>query len=126
MAEKQLDLFAPGKRAPVNNARETRAAAMVAIQSDAGRLRRKVLAMLIERGDTGATDAEIQAELKMEGNTERPRRRELVQAGVVCDSQRVRQTKSGRAAVVWVINPELTKTSEGNYGCQATEPSASA
>jgi hypothetical protein len=71
-----------------------------AIDSEASRLRRKVLEFL---GGGGATDEEIQEGTGMLANTERPRRRELQLAKKVRDSGRKRQTKSGRNAVIWVL-----------------------
>lgn len=53
-------------------------------------------------GDEGATDEELQTTLAMEGNTERPRRRELELAGFIRDSGRRRLTSKHRKAVVWV------------------------
>lgn len=47
------------------------------------------------------TDAEIQDALGLDGSTQRPRRRELEQAGLVFDSGERRATHTGRAAVVW-------------------------
>jgi hypothetical protein len=89
----QLNLF--------SNASTTRRAAGVSIKPDAARLRARVLRYIQEQA-AGATDAEIQAALDMSGDTERPRRRELQQAGFIVDSGNVRATPSGRAAVVWV------------------------
>ena len=54
------------------------------------------------RGSYGATDEEQQDGLDMNPSTQRPRRIELVQRGLVHDSGRTRPTRSGRAAVVWV------------------------
>jgi hypothetical protein len=43
----------------------------------------------------------MQAELQMQGSTQRPRRVELVRAGLVVDSGLRRRTFAGRSAVVW-------------------------
>jgi hypothetical protein len=48
-----------------------------------------------------ATDEEMQNELGMPANTQRPRRRELELMGYVVDSGDRHMTKSGRMAVVW-------------------------
>ena len=79
------------------------------IKPVASALRMAVLAFIRGRGWRGATDDEIQIELGMGGNTQRPRRRELEQASMVKDSGLRRLTVSGRAAVVWVA--------EGTLGC---------
>lgn len=60
-------------------------------------------AVLADRWTAGATDEEMQFELDMAQNTQRPRRRELQQWGLVIDSGTTRATKSGRQAVVWVL-----------------------
>ena len=72
-----------------------------AIAEGAPSLRRRVL-RLIEASVTGMTDEEIQEFLDMNPSTERPRRVELVDAGLVMDSGRRRNTRSGRKAVVWI------------------------
>jgi len=64
-----------------------------------GTLRADVLKLITESG--GATDEEIQDRLRMNPNTQRPRRRELQQAGLVRDSGDKRTTRAGRYAVVW-------------------------
>jgi hypothetical protein len=54
------------------------------------------------RGDFGATDEEMQEHLGMSPNTQRPRRCELVNMGVVVATSRRRKTRSDFDAVVWV------------------------
>lgn len=53
----------------------------------------------------GLTDEEIQKRLEMNPSTERPRRIELVNAGLVRDSGRCAKTTSGRWATVWEVAP---------------------
>lgn len=72
------------------------------IEPAAETLRRQVLHRLILLGSSGATDEELQMFLVMNPSTERPRRIELVEMGLVKDSGRRRRTLSGRNAVVWV------------------------
>ena len=48
-----------------------------------------------------STDEEIQRELPMSANTQRPRRVELVDARLIRDSGRRRATLGGAMAVVW-------------------------
>jgi hypothetical protein len=67
----------------------------------AAKLRRQVYQFVTVQGDYGATDEEIQDHLCMNPSTERPRRVELVQEGLVVDSGGVRFTKARRRAVVW-------------------------
>lgn len=71
------------------------------IESQAESLRGKVYRFLKECPHYGATDEELQSILNMEANTQRPRRVELVDKGLVYDSGKKRKTKSGRSAVVW-------------------------
>ena len=63
-------------------------------------LRAKVLDCI--RDHNGCTDQEVQTYLQMPGNTQRPRRQELVRGGFVKDSGDRRRTVKGRAAIVWV------------------------
>lgn len=62
----------------------------------------RVLALLIGKGPHGATDEEMQLALGMNPNTQRPRRVELQQRGFIAESGRLRDTSSGRKAVVWI------------------------
>ncbi len=80
----------------------TSRAAAVAIKESAETLRAKVLEYLQMMGESGSTDEQAQEDLNMPGSTQRPRRVELVKAGLVIDSGRERKTRSGRLAVVWV------------------------
>jgi hypothetical protein len=81
---------------------ETSADAAVQIAESAKTLRAKVLRFILDRGEFGATDIEIQDVLKMNPSTQRPRRIELVGSGDVVDSGKSRLTPSGRKATVWV------------------------
>ena len=84
---------------------KTSRAAAHEIKDSVDTLRYKVRLHIEDAGDRGATDEEIQIALGMHGNTERPRRIELLNDfHVVMDSGRTRPTKSGRQAVVWVID----------------------
>ncbi len=69
-------------------------------------LREQVRQYLKSQGEEGATDLEIQAALGMIGDTERPRRDELVKSFEVRNSGKRRKTKSGRSAIVWVYGPK--------------------
>ena len=80
---------------------ETSKAAAIAIKPRIGPMHRAILDYLEYSG--GSTDEELQRFIPMAQNTERPRRRELQKAGLIEDSGKTRQTKSGRAAVVWVL-----------------------
>lgn len=64
-------------------------------------MRQRIYAFLVERGEDGATDEEMQGWLDMNPSTQRPRRIELVTSGQVYDSGLTRKTLSGRSATVW-------------------------
>jgi hypothetical protein len=70
--------------------------------TNAETLRWRVFQVIHRAGKDGATDLEIQAELGLDGSTQRPRRIELLQAGDIEDSGQTRETPSGRRAVVWI------------------------
>jgi hypothetical protein len=95
----QLDIqFTP----PAQNCATSRAAAK-AIQPCTQTLRWQVLGCIKRSLEYGCTDEEIQTQLGMAGSTQRPRRTELVSAGLVVDSGRTRRTASGRQAIVWRV-----------------------
>ena len=68
---------------------------------------------LLARCTGGLTDDEIGATLELGGNSVRPRRRELVERGLVADSGDRRKTATGRRAIVWVL------TRQGREGVPA-------
>jgi len=70
------------------------------IETTADTIRGRVMRFLINNID-GATDEAIQVALWLNPNTQRPRRIELVERGLVRDSGARRHTSSGRKAVVW-------------------------
>lgn len=77
--------------------------AAISIEPSAPTLRARVLELLQKFGRVGMTDEQMQIALQMNPSTERPRRLELVAAGLVMDSGRTRKTVSGRKATVWVV-----------------------
>jgi len=64
---------------------------------------REQIYTLIQKSPNGLTDEEIQDQLSLAGNTERPRRWELSKAGRI-GKFGTRKTKTGRQAAVWDIN----------------------
>lgn len=80
---------------------DTSRAAQASAEPKAGTKRALVLAFIRGRGADGATDEEIQTGLPLGPNTQRPRRVELVGAGLIRDSKRRRPTLGGDMAVVW-------------------------
>lgn len=88
---------------PYQRHSDTSKAAAAGAAPGAKTLRMAVLRFLKQR-KSGATDLEIQEHLAMDGNMERPRRRELVLAGLVRDSGKRRLTPSLRKSVVWEVS----------------------
>ena len=88
---------------PPHSGSATSRQAAEAIEPDAETLRNKVLWFIVSKGRHGATDDEIQEALKMDGNTERPRRREMVKLRHIEESGETRPTASGRNAKVWRV-----------------------
>lgn len=76
--------------------------AAVAIKPSAATLRDCVFAFIEEQGKYGATDDEIQIGLNMNPSTQRPRRVELVEMGLVVRATLNRKTRTGRSAAVWI------------------------
>lgn len=89
-------------KAPAQRHSPTSIAAAESVQPHAAALRAKVLEAIQAAGEQGLTDLECQELLSMPGDTQRPRRRELEQAGLIKDSGRTRATRYGKEAVVWV------------------------
>lgn len=83
-------------------ARTTSAAAAERARLTVGGSRRRVLEAIVAAGDAGATDEELQQQLGLPANTERPRRLELCEAGYLMDSGDERPTASGARAIVWL------------------------
>jgi predicted ArsR family transcriptional regulator len=82
---------------PAQSHSATSIAAAESMKHQASRLRDVVLRSIIEKD---GTDEELAERLGLSGNTLRPRRVELVKAGLVIGLGR-RKTASGRSAIVW-------------------------
>ena len=95
----QLSLFDQPPNPPHSGSPTSRAAAEQ-IKPTAGTLRAMVLEYLQGRTD-GATDEEMQRALEMAGNTQRPRRNELLEMSLIRDTGKTRATLSGRQATIW-------------------------
>lgn len=110
MTPTQPSMFDPVEAPTAGLARsdhpDTTYEAAVAIAPRTGTLRRQVLDFIVASGSFGATDLEIQQTLAMNGNTERPRRVELVDGGWVVDSG-LRRTANERNMIVWIAAPVL-------------------
>lgn len=101
---RQGTLFDPGQppfNPPHNHTETSAAAARQVRESEAEKTRRRIYEVI--RNGFGATDAEIQEALDLPGDRERPRRAELVKAGLVQATELTRPTPAGRDAIVWMI-----------------------
>lgn len=85
--------------------RDTERAAADRATPRTGTARARVLAAIGEAPHNGATDEELQRHLKLNPNTERPRRVELERGGYIFDSGKRRPTVSGDSAIVWKVTP---------------------
>lgn len=95
MTQASLD-FSP----PAQAHSPTSVAAGDSIKGKAATLRQIVLAFL-KAHPGGLTDEELQERIPMQPSTQRPRRVELVAAGLIEDSGKTKPTRSGRAATIW-------------------------
>ncbi len=86
---------------PETRATSTEAAERIVETKDTQRQR--VYEAIRDSGRNGMTDDQIQEDLGIEGNSQRPRRRELQALGRIQLSTLRRLTRSGRTAVVWVV-----------------------
>jgi hypothetical protein len=103
-AERQSKFDPPKASGITGPSLETSQRAAESIQPSADSLRGIVFAFLRGRGEEGATDEEIQTGLAMNPSTQRPRRGELLKAGLIEATERTRKTRSGRNAIVWIVS----------------------
>lgn len=89
--------------APHNGTDTSRAAAEALTHRQTETDRQRILAYLTEHGP--ATDEQIADALNLSGNTERPRRGELVERGDVVEHAERGRTRAGRAAKQWIVTP---------------------
>ena len=85
---------------PYRGKQDTSIAASLFIAPRAHTLRADVLALLCAAPE-GLSDEQIQHALDMAPNTERPRRKELVDGGFVRDSDRRITNDNGLVVIVW-------------------------
>ena len=104
----QLDLFTSPRKPPLppHVGTPTSRAAAEAFREGAATIRNAVYGVILASGAAGMTDEEIYGRLletyrNVKESTTRARRVELVAAGLVLDSGRVRLTQARREATVW-------------------------
>ena len=100
----QLSMNFVAAPAPFQRRSATSRAAALSVEPKTGTQRAIVLAFLRGCGSSGATDEQMQAQIPLSANTQRPRRVELVQARLVVDSGLTKTTQSGHGAVLWVAS----------------------
>ena len=101
-----FDLFEP----PIpSDPRETSVEAAEKVTPTFNERTQRVLAAIRASGEYGLCDHEIQDRLGMDGNSERPCRWALVNAGLVVDSGRRRWTRNNCRAIAWVAVSEVTR-----------------
>jgi hypothetical protein len=86
----------------ISGAPVTQRLAAIRAYPHTGTGRRRVLD-LIARSEDGLTDQQMQDLLQMDPSTQRPRRGELEEDGWIENSGRIRRTRSGSKAVIWVL-----------------------
>lgn len=100
MIQPDLSAWEPAIKPPAQRHSHTSIAAAVAIEPHIGPLHRKILDYLAAHPE-GATDDQMQEDLRMNPSTQRPRRIELERAGRIENFACSRPTRSGRQALVW-------------------------
>lgn len=96
-AQERLPLFDP----PANGSKTSRAAATT-MRAHAGRIADRIYELLLQAGDRGLTNDELETALgDCRAQTIAPRVLELRRAGQVEDSGQTRETRWGRMAIVW-------------------------
>ena len=98
----QLHLFDRSPEPPAQRHSATSKAAAENIKPARPTLRARVLELIRASGSAGLTDDQIQSLTGMNPSTQRPRRIELQEAGLIRDSGKTRPTRSKRQATVWV------------------------
>lgn len=87
--------------------RDTQTEAAELVLPKTGTQRRMVYEFIQSKGNYGATDEEIKAQLDINPNSEIPRRLELEEQGFIGDSGERRLTQSGSEAIVWKVKSVL-------------------
>jgi len=82
--------------------RQTSIAAKIKAEPRMGSNRAKVNQFIIDQMENGATDQEIQAALRMSGDTLRPTRLSLLKDGLIYESGKLRKNANGNECIVWV------------------------
>lgn len=105
-AHQQLSLSDPEGNHPgfAPKGRATSSAAALRVAPRSGTQRRKILDYVVAHEP--CTDEAIQEALGLSGNTERPRRVELVEGGWLTEYGQLGKTGSGAKAILWALTSE--------------------
>lgn len=95
-------------RSQLKGCRQTSREAQRSVRGDVQRYRDSVLSFIRGMGVHGATDDEMQDRIPMNPSTQRPRRGELAQDGLIVRTGEKRLTRTGRRADVWVAKEFAT------------------
>jgi hypothetical protein len=82
--------------------RPTSIAAKIKAEPRMGSNRARVNQYIIDQMEVGATDQEIQAALRMSGDTLRPTRLSLLKDGLIYESGKLRKNANGNECIVWM------------------------
>jgi hypothetical protein len=82
--------------------RPTSIAAKIKTEPRMGSNRARVNQYIIDQMEVGATDQEIQAALRMSGDTLRPTRLSLLKDGLIYESGKLRKNANGNECIVWM------------------------
>lgn len=85
-----------------HNGTTTSKAAAVSMLPAATAQAARVFHSIAVAGEAGMTDHELQSDLAMSGDSERPRRWSLQRAGLIRDSGQRRKSPAGRPVIVWI------------------------
>lgn len=114
MADQSLKAATLFDETPAVRSISTSCEAARRMKSKALHLKQRILKFLIERGEAGATDEDIQLVLSITGSCERPRWVSLVNLGLKHSSRHTRSTQSGARATVWAASSAAQLEIEGD------------
>ena len=95
---------------PYAKGSDTSRQAAESMEEIAPTIRQRVYNFVLNQGEFGTTDDEIEIALGLTHQTASARRRKLVQIGAVYKTEQRRKTRSGRNATVWRAIPDVDVT----------------
>ncbi|MDB4614154.1 hypothetical protein OAH18_00550 [bacterium] len=110
MNEKQPQIFddeVVDQPRPYHNGTQTSRCAADAVRPQVKKQAIRVHNYIVDCGNLGATDAEMQTVLGLSGDSQRPRRRWLEQHGYIKYASCCRMTENNRPAKVWIATGKM-------------------